>query len=262
MTKLFSFKNVTKLYKNKFNNAEFRALDNISFTYNEQDTVAIIGESGAGKSTLAKLCLKYEVPDKGVVEYYGQDISKMTKFQLMQLRAETSFLFQDPYSSFNPYKLMEKSLEEPLLINMKLSKIERKKQIVEQLRDLQLSESDIFGKKPSQLSGGELQRVAIIRATLTNPKTLILDEPFASIDDENKELVLSFLNKLKSQRLNLLIITHDLDIILKIADYVIVMEKGKIVEQCSSKQILLSKDSYTKKLLKSQKNSLEKFEIE
>jgi len=248
MTKLIELENIEKIYKIAFA-TEFKALNDISFSVDKGEIVSIVGESGAGKSTIAKLILGFLKPDKGFVKFKGINIATMNKTKFSEYQRNIQLLFQDTYASFNPNKTMKKSLEEPLVINSNLTAFQRRQKLTNYLEKLQLP-IEIFEKKPQALSGGELQRVAIIRTIMTNPKVLILDEPFSSVDDSNKKLISNYVQELKKQGLTLIIISHHLNSIIKIADKIVVLHNGKIVEQGSFQEILSSSDNYTRQLFK------------
>lgn len=248
MKSLLKFEKVTKKYKNGKIDEEICALSNVSFNLQKGVTTAVIGESGAGKSTLASLILKLQKPDVGKIYYKDCDIGKLDKMDLKNYRKKISILFQEPYLSFNPYKKLIQSLEEPLIINSTFKK-EKKRQIIYNfLEQLKINLKDVVSKLPSEVSGGELQRIALIRAILLNPEFLILDEPFASIDKENKKIFMDFIHRLKINGMDLLFISHDMEVVKNFSEQCIVLNNGKIIEFCKTEDLNSSKNNFVKSL--------------
>ncbi|MFH1542090.1 MAG: ATP-binding cassette domain-containing protein [bacterium] len=218
------------------------AVDNVSLSINQGESLGLVGESGSGKTTLARLILGLIEPTSGKVLYNS----------VSDLHRECQIVFQDPQTSLNPRIRIGEAIGEPILIHRLLPKNQIKARVAELLELVKLPAA-YASRYPHQLSGGERQRVGIARALASEPKFLILDEPVSALDVSIQVDVLKLLKEIK-QRLNLtyLFIAHDLSVIGFMCDRVVVMENGKIVEVGSRDQVLKSPaQDYTKKLLAS-----------
>lgn len=207
----------------------------ISLQLGRGEILGIVGESGSGKTTLVKSILGLVKPQSGEVLSYGH------KMQMV---------FQDPYSSLNPTKKVGWLVEEPLRLNTKLSKQERKRLVIQMLKQVGLS-ADYVQRKPSDLSGGQRQRVAIAMALITKPEIVILDEPVSALDVTVQAQILELLVLLRDQyQLSYIFISHDLNVISQICDRALVMYQGSIVEEGSVEELFdHPKHDYTKALL-------------
>ncbi|MDO5714239.1 MAG: ABC transporter ATP-binding protein [Tissierellia bacterium] len=236
--KLIEGKNLSKNYivgKNKK-----IALDSVSFSLEEGEFVGLVGESGSGKSTLAKILIGLIKPDVGEVQSLESKKNRMVQM-----------IPQNPYGAFDPLATMEVSLVEPLLAHKIITRRKEGRELVrEKLSDYGLSE-DSLDKYPGEFSGGQLQRLGILRGMLLEPKVLIADEIISALDSHRKLAILELLKNLQlKDGLSILFITHDIAVIQNFADRIIVMRAGRIVEEGPTKEILLSpKDKYTKELL-------------
>lgn len=219
-----------------------KAIENITFSLNEGEILAIVGESGSGKSTLAKTIMRIYKADSGEIIYNNKKIYK-----------EIQMIFQNAYDSLNPRKSILESLKEPFKIQkIKNDKNQELKIIEEVLRNVNLNNSVLY-KKPNELSGGERQRVALGRALLMEPRIIIADEAISSLDICMQEELLQLVDKFRKQNnISWILISHDLDMIRKVSDRVIVMKSGTIVELGYTKEIFDNpKSEYTKKLINS-----------
>ena len=190
-------------------------LDHVSFEIRAGQVFGLVGESGSGKSTLAKCIL-------GMADYTGE---------IKHYSPRPQMVFQDPYSSLNPSMTVGRILEEPLLIYGKYNKEERIKRIYDTLNEVGL-QGEVFTSRPSQLSGGQRQRVSIAAALIMRPRFIILDEPVSALDVTIQAQILELLAKLRRELdLSYLFISHDLNIVYQLCDYVLVMKKGQVVEQ-------------------------------
>jgi ABC-type oligopeptide transport system ATPase subunit len=220
----------------------FCALDNVSFSMEEFSTLGIVGESGSGKTTLAKIIVDLIPATSGEIIF---DARKITDF-----RKDVQIIFQNPYNSLDPKMRIINTLIEPLLIHKIIPVKDFKARAVELLRMVGLEEG-VLNRYPIEFSGGQRQRICIARALATEPKFVILDEPISSLDLTIQAEMLDLFLELK-QRLELtyIFISHNLAVIKQMADSVIVMESGKIVEQGSKEAIFNSPaNTYTKLLL-------------
>ena len=244
MENVLSIKNLSK----NFN--KVKALDNVSFELKKGEILGIVGESGSGKSTLAKVITRIVKPDGGSILFKGEDFTKLNSAKLREYRKNVQMVFQNPNSTFSPRMNIGDFLCEGML-NFKLaSKKEALKKAKEYLELVKLP-TDIVERLPHQLSGGQLQRVVIARALTLSPEVLIYDEATAALDVSVQQDVLKLMYDLrKSCDNSVIFICHDLAAVRLVADRIIVMYNGKIVEIVDSKNLLSeSKEEYTKKLL-------------
>ena len=244
---MLKVKNITKTYKKNSSffkkGIDFKALKDISFELKENEVLSIIGESGSGKTTLAKIICALLPSDSGIVEINNKNILNYTK---QELSNTVQMIFQNPYASFNPkltigYSLCEavdKSLRnKEIFINEKLSLVD-------------MSYKDIFGKYPHQFSGGQRRRIAIARALLKNPKFLIADEPFASLDVINQSLIMDIFYKIKKEhKTNIIFITHDISAAFKISDKILILQNGNMIKYGNVEEIKKDTNSYIKELI-------------
>jgi peptide/nickel transport system ATP-binding protein len=212
-----------------------RAVDGVSFAINSAECLALVGPSGCGKTTLAKIIVGLDKATSGEVRlegqpYHGSDLPKA-------LRRDVSLVFQDPFGSFNPRRTIGDSVAEPLRLEPGLdggTVQARLKQAVEAVG----LKAEMLERYPHEFSGGQRQRLAIARALVTRPKLLVLDEPVSALDVSVRGEVLSLLARLQADfGLTYLIISHDLDMVRAIADRVLVMEAGRIVEEGKPSEI-------------------------
>ena len=244
MENVLAIKNLSK----NFN--KFKALDDVSFELKKGEILGIVGESGSGKSTLAKVITRIVKPDGGSILFKGEDFTKLNSSKLREYRKNVQMVFQNPNSTFSPRMNIGDFLCEGML-NFKLaSKKEALKKAKEYLELVKLP-TDIMERLPHQLSGGQLQRVVIARALTLSPEVLIYDEATAALDVSVQQDVLKLMYDLrKSCDNSVIFICHDLAAVRLVADRIIVMYKGKIVEIVESRNLLSeSKEEYTKKLL-------------
>ena len=244
MENVLTIKNLSK----NFN--KVKALDNVSFELKKGEILGIVGESGSGKSTLAKIITRIVKPDGGSILFKGEDFTKLNSAKLREYRKNVQMVFQNPNSTFSPRMNIGDFLCEGML-NFKLaSKKEALKKAKEYLELVKLP-TDIMERLPHQLSGGQLQRVVIARALTLSPEVLIYDEATAALDVSVQQDVLKLMYDLrKSCDNSVIFICHDLAAVRLVADRIIVMYNGKIVEIVESRNLLSeSKEEYTKKLL-------------
>ncbi len=211
--------------------AMLKALDGASFELQRKRTLAVVGESGCGKSTLARLVTMIEPPTEGALEIADQDLAKADAGVLKALRPKVQIVFQNPYGSLNPRQKIGSALEEPLAMNTRLPKAERRDK-ARAMMDAVGLRPEHYDRYPHMFSGGQRQRIAIARALMLNPDILVLDEPVSALDVSIQAQVLNLLIELQ-ERLDLayLFISHDLSVVKHIADEVMVMYLGKPVEQ-------------------------------
>ncbi len=230
--------------------ANVAALGGVSFDLKAGKTLAVVGESGSGKSTLARLITMIEEPSAGHLKINGIDIVGSTEEQRRKLRTEVQIVFQNPYGSLNPRQTIRKALEEPLLVNTKLSAKERREAAEAMLAKVGLR-PEYADRYPHMFSGGQRQRIAIARALMLQPKILVLDEPVSALDVSIRAQVLNLLKQLQNEfDLAYLFISHDLSVVRHIADEVMVIYLGHAVESGSRDEIFANpRHPYTRALL-------------
>ncbi|WP_428242605.1 peptide ABC transporter ATP-binding protein [Gynuella sp.] len=230
-----------------------KALDGVSFDLQIGKTLAVVGESGCGKSTLAKLLTSIETPTAGTLEFDGKNLlENVSKAAAKERRQKIQIIFQNPYGSLNPRKKIGYILEEPLIINTDMSKADRRARALDMLQKVGLR-PEHYNRYPHMFSGGQRQRIAIARGLMMNPQILIADEPVSALDVSVQAQVLNLMMDLQ-QELNLayVFISHDLSIVEHIADTVMVMYLGKVVEYGNKQDIFANpRHPYTRALLSS-----------
>jgi oligopeptide transport system ATP-binding protein len=214
-----------------------KAVDDISFTVNEGETLGLVGESGCGKSTTGRAILQLQKPTAGKVYFYEDELTGMSPFQLRHLRPKMQMIFQDPYSSLNPRHTVGNIVGEPLLIHGYGTESEIKKRVIELLDMVGLKEVH-YNRFPHEFSGGQRQRVGIARALALNPRFIVCDEPISALDVSIQAQVINLLQDLQKEfNLTYLFIAHDLSMVKHISHRVAVMYLGKIAELADRKTL-------------------------
>ena len=232
---------------------ELIAVNNISIKVYDGEVLGVVGESGSGKSTLAKTFLALQKPTSGSVEVFGQDLSQINKRKMKEAHKKTQVVFQDPFSSLNPRMTVYEILAEPLnSFFPAMSKDSKDKDIESGITEVGLG-TDYLGRYPHELSGGQCQRVAIARALMPRPQLLICDEAVSALDASIRGEIIELLLKIKREKkLTMVFIAHDLAVVRKICDRVIVMKTGEIVEKGMTSYVFNNPEkNYTKNLLSS-----------
>jgi len=210
--------------------ATVKALDGVSFTVAAGETLAVVGESGCGKSTLARALTLIEVPTSGRLAIGGVDVASAGAAALKPLRQTVQMVFQNPYASLNPRKRVAQMLDEPLLLNTALSGAERAERVAAMLRQVGLR-PEHARRYPHMFSGGQRQRIAIARAMMLSPKLLVADEPTSALDVSIQAQILNlFMDLQDSAGLAYVFISHNLSVVEHIAQRVMVMYLGRVVE--------------------------------
>jgi len=209
----------------------FEALKGISFDLKAGETVAVVGESGSGKSTLARILLRLDDPDSGTAHWKGQDLFALSPGELFKLRRDLQMVFQDPTQSLNPRMTVYQLISEAWVIHPEiLPKAKWRARVAELLDQVGLS-PEHMGRYPHQFSGGQRQRIAIARALALEPQLIVCDEAVSALDVSVQAQVVSLLDKLRQEMgIAFIFIAHDLPLVRDFADYVMVMQKGEIVE--------------------------------
>lgn len=230
---------------------EIKAVDGIDFKIPEGKVLGMVGESGSGKSTAGRAAIRLIEPTGGQIIYRGEDLLGFKGERLKEVRRQIQIVFQDPYASLNPRKSIAKSIGEALLYHrIVANEGELLERVGEILKMIGLS-PDAMHRYPHQFSGGQQQRICIGRAVAMNPRLIVCDEAVSALDVSVQAQILNLLDELKARLgLSYLFISHDLGVIRHISDYVVVMNRGKVVESGSVEEIFGNpQDSYTRKLL-------------
>ncbi len=227
-----------------------KAVDGVSFSLEQGQTLGLVGESGCGKSTLGRTILKLYEPTEGKIFFEGKEITPLNSKQMRPLRREMQIVFQDPLESLNQRHTVGGILEEPYKIHGIGTPAERKQWVLELLDKIGLPHTAV-NRYPHEFSGGQRQRIGIARAIALKPKLLICDESVSALDVSVQAQILNLLLKIqKEMNLSIIFISHDLSVVKHISDHVAVMKKGKIVEMGTAKEVYSSpKNEYTKELL-------------
>ena len=241
---------------------QIKAVDNINFKIKFGETLGLVGESGCGKSTAGKSILRLIEPTEGNIKYNINkslqldqkfskiDITKLTSKDLRKLRQEIQYIFQDPYSSFNPRKNVESILSEPFLVHGFIHNNDLKTKIHNLLSDVGLK-PDHLKRFPHEFSGGQRQRIGIARAIALKPSFIVADEPVSSLDVSIQSQIINLFKTIQDKyQLTYLFISHDLSVIKYISDTVAVMYLGKIVEMANNENLFSNpRHPYTESLM-------------
>lgn len=227
-----------------------KAVDDISFTIYEGETVSLVGESGCGKSTAGRAILRLEKPTAGEVFFQGVNLTEIRGKELRAMRKDMQIIFQDPHASINPRQTLVQIMEEALYIQDVVPKDQRRARAIELLETVGLARYQA-DRYPHEFSGGQRQRIGIARALSVNPKLIICDEAVSALDVSIRAQILNLLKRLQREfNLTYLFISHDLGVVRHISDRVIVMYLGKIVEIADKKSLFDNpQHPYTKALL-------------
>lgn len=250
MPTLLSVKKISKSYKESaglFTGSEKKILDDLSFELESSQILAVVGESGAGKSTLARQIVMLEQPDTGELCLNGVPLQSVAS-----VHKHIRMIFQNPAASLNPHKRIFQQLEESLINYTDLSRSERVKRIGQSLEHvgLRMAQSSSY---PHMFSGGQRQRIAIARALILKPEIIVADEAVSSLDVSVQAQIINLILDLKDELgISWIFITHDISVVNIIADKIVVLYSGKIMETGGAKDVLTNPlHPYTKKLLHS-----------
>jgi peptide/nickel transport system ATP-binding protein len=255
ITPLLRVSSLTKRYPNRWSlfgrpKSWTTALHDVGFTLEAGETLALVGESGAGKSTTGRIVVRLIEPDSGEVRFEGTDVLALNRRQLRAYRESVQMIFQDPFGSLDPRVTVGDSVAEPLLVHYGTPRRERTERAADLIARVGLPRQ-VLDRYPAELSGGQLQRIAIARALTLRPKLIVCDEPVAALDVSVRAQVLNLMKDLQGEfGIALLFITHDLALVEVIADRIVVMRAGRVVEVGSVEQIFADpSDPYTRQLL-------------
>ncbi|WP_067623377.1 ABC transporter ATP-binding protein [Alicyclobacillus acidiphilus] len=233
---------------------EIKATNGVSFQVRKQHVVALVGESGSGKSTLAKLITGIERPDRGDIVFDGKSTNAWLRGGSRTYRKYVQMVFQDPFAALNPLSVVQYAVERPLVNYRNLSGRELKQAVLRVLETVHLTPVDEFVKKyPFELSGGQLQRVVFARAIASKPKLIVADEPVSMLDVSIRAEILKLMADLRDKEgVAFLYITHDLISARMLADEIVVLYRGTVVEKGNANDVVRKPmHPYTQLLLKS-----------
>jgi peptide/nickel transport system ATP-binding protein len=207
-----------------------RAVDGVDLEVRAGETVALVGESGSGKTTLARSILRLVEPCAGEIRFRGEELRSLRPAELRRRRKGFQMVFQDPWSALNPRMRVAEALFEPLLVHGLAPRSEKRARVARMLDEVGLPE-EAAGRYPHEFSGGQRQRIGIARALATQPELLVADEPVSALDVSVRAQVINLLADLQSRRdLGMLFIGHDLAVVEQLADRVLVLYLGRVVE--------------------------------
>lgn len=226
------------------------AVDSVDLTIYEGETIGVVGESGCGKSTLGRCILQLIRPTAGNVLYRGEDITKLNKEQMRQMRRKMQLIFQDPYASLNPRMTVLELIMAPLEA-FGIGTMEERVQRVKEIMELVGMPENMMNRYPHEFSGGQRQRIVIARALVLNPEFVVCDEPVSALDVSVRAQVLNLIQELKKKKhLTYMFISHDLSVVKYISDRIAVMYLGQIVEIAEKNELYNNpQHPYTKALL-------------
>ena len=248
MSELIRAEHLKKYFKTP--GGMLHAVDDVSFSINEGDTLGVVGESGCGKTTLGRVVLKLIDPTDGRIIFQGRDITNIGRRENNELRKEMQIIFQDPYSSLNPRFHVFDLISDPLKVNHMMSRSEMKTRVFELMDMVGLSRRFAYSY-PHELDGGRRQRIGVARALALNPKFIVCDEPVSALDVSIQAQILNLLQDLQEQMgLTYIFVTHDLSVVKHISNRILVMYVGVVVEEADTKDLFQNPlHPYTKGLL-------------
>ena len=227
------------------------AVKDASFVIEKGDSLGVVGESGSGKTTMGLTLLRLHEPTAGEVVFDGRNLLTLSDAERQQMRQRIQIVFQNPYAALNPRFTVGQTLLEPMRIHSIGADDAEREQRARALLEKVGLDGRAFGKYPHEFSGGQRQRVAIARCLTLNPEVLVLDEAVSALDVSVQAQVLNLLKDLQDELgLSYIFISHDLAVVRFIADEVLVMKNGEVVEQASVEQIMLApQQDYTRRLI-------------
>jgi oligopeptide/dipeptide ABC transporter ATP-binding protein len=253
---LIRFDNVTKVYGSLRTENHTVALDQVSLTIDSENPqiIAVVGESGSGKTTLSSLLLGFIRPTTGTVFYQGTSLREVRGKDMQKFRREVQAVFQDPFAVFNPFYKVDHVLQIPISkFNLASGGARRHELMVRALEAVGLRPDETLGRYPHQLSGGQRQRIIVARALMLQPKLIIADEPVSMVDASLRATILESLRRVNREiRVPIVYITHDLGTAYHLADHIVVMYRGRIVEAGEAETVITDpQHPYTRLLIDS-----------
>src|SRR6187402_516079 len=234
---LLELDHITVRFRGRGRGASFTAVDDVSLALHPGEVVGLVGESGSGKSTIGNVMLGLVKPDEGTITYGGRDITNVGLRQRHSAGINIQAIFQDPYNSLNPALRIGEILTEPVRLRTGASRRDASELIRGLLERVDLP-ADAASRYPSSFSGGQRQRIAIARALSVQPRVLVCDEPTSALDVSTQSRIIGLLSELRDELgVALLFITHDLALTRSFANRVIVLERGRVVEEGTARQV-------------------------
>ncbi len=246
---ILEIRNLKKYFK--VGAGQLHAVDDVTFSIARGTTLGVVGESGCGKSTLGRTILRLIEPTAGEIFFDGENITKVGRRRLKELRRDMQLIFQDPFSSLNPKLTISQAIDEALALTGKYRDAdERFAKVLELMETVGLDER-LVNAYPHELDGGRRQRVGIARALAMNPKFIVCDEPVSALDVSIQAQILNLLRRLQKERgLTYIFITHDLSVVNYISDEIAVMYLGRMIEKAKTEELFKNPTHpYTKALL-------------
>ena len=253
---MLEFKNVTKQYRSgMFGTHLTKAVDDVSFCVGENERLGLLGESGCGKSTIAQLAMKLLKPSKGSIEYNGKNIKHMSRSEMKNYRKNVQIIFQNPQQVFNPRMKFRETISEPVRIYNLASSPEEEKRIISEHMEMFGLPEELFDRYPQEISGGQAQRIAIMRILMLKPEIIIADEPTTMLDVSVQAQILELLKEVMDKNnITLIFVSHDLDVVRAMCKRIMVIKDGQVVEQGSVDDIFdRPENEYTRMLVDSLK---------
>jgi oligopeptide transport system ATP-binding protein len=251
-TPLITVNNLCTWFKQGKRQPPLKAVDDVSFSIEQGEILGLVGESGSGKSTIGRSLLQLVPVTSGTVDFDGTDVTALKGRELKTMRRRMQMIFQDPYASLNPRMSVYDTLAEPLLLHKIADKKTVEQSVLKLMDDVGLARNFVR-KYPHEFSGGQRQRIAIGRALATRPEFIVADEPVSALDVTIQAQILDLMLALgREYGLTMLFVSHDLAVVRHIADRILVLHKGRIVEQGNGKDLFENpQHDYTKTLLQS-----------
>jgi peptide/nickel transport system ATP-binding protein len=245
--------NLELVYPGRFGRPGFKAVNDVSFEIGAGEVVGLVGESGSGKTTIGRAMVGLAKATGGSMSVLGFDVVGAKARQFKSVAEQVGFVFQDPGSSFNPLLTIGEAIAEPMLVHKKAADLVEARPAVEALLEAVALPIEYFGRYPHELSGGQRQRASLARALALRPKLVIADEPTSALDVSVQAKVLELFGRLQKEfGFACLFITHDLAVVDQVADRVLVMHRGQLVEQGNTREVLTNpQQDYTKRLVAS-----------
>ena len=216
-----------------------RAVDGVSFELQRGETLGLVGETGCGKSTTAKLIMRLLDATGGEIDFEGTDITRVKGARLKAIRRQVQLIFQDPHSSLNPRKTIGSIIGEPFAIHGLLPDRDERRREVRRLMETVGLNPEHYNRYPHEFSGGQRQRIGVARALALNPKLLIADEPVSALDVSIQAQILNLLADIRAATgIAYVLISHDLAVVRQLCDSVLVLRRGRVVEQGECARVL------------------------
>jgi len=247
---LLSVDNLTTRFYDRNSGQPFKAVDDVSFDLHKNEILGLVGESGSGKSTIGRSILKLVAAQEGQVTFDGQELLAFNAKQMKPYRRRMQMIFQDPYASLNPRMTVYDALTEPMLYHGIANKSDVQKKVLALMDDVGLARAAVK-KYPHEFSGGQRQRIAIGRAIATKPEFIVADEPVSALDVTIQKQILELLTELvEKHNLSMLFVSHDLSVVRKLCDRVMVLQQGRVQEIAATESLWQAPQSdYTRELL-------------